>query len=278
MLLVRSGGLACLVMIARMLLTVAAASGALAAPVRSGKVAAEWLAASVTCEAGKPVATAIRMLHDDGWHSYWHNPGEAGMPTTVEWHLPAGWRVMDARQPAPERFETGGLVGFGYGGTVLWSVSLAPPADFTGTARLEAVLSWLACSEDGCVPGEARLVLELAAGPAVPGANAALIESAMGQVPRPAPGGLRLEVKDEGARMALTIHAADGGLDLGRWEVFPATPDLIDPRAVIRFESSGGAWTATAPKSQFAKGRVTQLVLVLKGGGGPPMELSWTAP
>jgi hypothetical protein len=138
--------------------------GAAMAGIRSGKATVAWIGESVTCEAGKPLQTAIRMVHDPGWHSYWINPGEAGVKTSVSWKLPPGWKTGGLGYPAPSRFTTSGLAGFGYEGTVLLPVKITPPEDFTGTARLSAVISWLACGEAGCVPGKAEIHLDLSAG------------------------------------------------------------------------------------------------------------------
>ena len=37
-----------------------------------------------------------------GWHGYWLNPGDAGLPMSVEWTLPAGWSVGAAALPGAE--------------------------------------------------------------------------------------------------------------------------------------------------------------------------------
>jgi DsbC/DsbD-like thiol-disulfide interchange protein len=44
-------------------------------------------------------------------------------------------------------------------------------ADFTGKARLATEISWLACGEDGCVPGKAEIHLDLTAGTPAPAAD-----------------------------------------------------------------------------------------------------------
>ena len=56
-----------------------------------------------------------------GVHVYWHNPGEAGMPTTRRHRvLPEGWSppkcgcTMLRDGATPIRFKTGGIVGFGF--------------------------------------------------------------------------------------------------------------------------------------------------------------------
>ena len=250
-----------------------------AAAAQTGRASVEWISASATAQAGKPMQTAIRMIHDGGWHSYWVNPGEAGMPTTVEWKLPPGWQVRGPEFPAPARFLTGGLAGYGYEGTTWLPVTLTPPEDFSGGARLTATISWLACGEQGCVPGEAHLQLDVRAGDPADGPEAAAIRQAFAKLPR-LRDCLALSVAVEGKNLRLGIaHPADFTADLGACSVFPATPEVVDAQAEIRFTKSDGQWTAVVPRSGFAKEPPRQLTLVLSGGAlETPLELSWNAP
>jgi thiol:disulfide interchange protein DsbD len=93
-----------------------------------------------------------------GWHLYWRNPGEAGLPPRIDWRLPAGWTVKDCPWPAPRRFAEEGLVVYGYADSVLLAAVVTAPSTMApGTAvELHAEVSWLAC-KDACVPGSATL-------------------------------------------------------------------------------------------------------------------------
>ena len=250
------------------------------ANVRSGRASAEWVSASSAFEAGSPLQTAIRLSLDDGWHTYWLNPGDGGMKTSVEWELPAGW-TAEIAHPVPKRFQTGGLSGFGYEGTVLFPVTLTPPADVAGPVVLEAKVSWLTCNDDSCVPGNAELPLKLDVGPLKPTVDAEAIRDAFSKVPRPQKEWVRLDVREKPAVLALSIEIQAGReLDLSRCEVFPATANVIDPGAVFRFvRNDSGGWIAEAPKSEYVTGTVKELTLVLAGEGlKEPIELKWQKP
>ena len=39
---------------------------------------------------GQTDDVALRLKMADGWHTYWQNPGDSGLPTTITWTLPAG--------------------------------------------------------------------------------------------------------------------------------------------------------------------------------------------
>lgn len=249
----------------------------LAASERSGKAEASWLTASATYRPGTAVRTAIRLAADPGWHTYWDNPGEGGMPTSIELQLPDGWTAGPVGRPVPVRFRTGDLPGFGYEGEVLFPVEITPPAGSDKDVVLAAELSWLACSDDACVPGEARIELTLTAGEPAPTADAGRIEQAGRRVPVAAEDA-SLEMIADGKVWNFTLRGVPAGFDPVDCEVFPLTPEVVDPAAVIRFVKQGdGVWTASAPRSEYATEQPARFELVLV----PPSEglpLRFSAP
>lgn len=239
---------------------------------------AAWLAASATAEAGQPLQTAIRLEVDPGWHVYWLNPGEGGMPTTIEWLLPPGWHAGSLGHPLPQRLVTSGLHGFGHEGTVLLPVAITPPAGFTGRTRLEARLSWLTCHDDACVPGTAALALEVAAGSPSPTPDAAAIRKAVEAVPV-ASDKFVLEVVEKPDKLELTVRRKDGrppGQPPD--EAFPATPNVVAPATPIRYAPLGNTWRAEVPKSGYASGPVVTLALAFVRPGERPVEVMWRQP
>ena len=40
---------------------------------------------------GQPFRVGLQMKIDSGWHTYWKNPGDAGLPTRLTWTLPEGF-------------------------------------------------------------------------------------------------------------------------------------------------------------------------------------------
>lgn len=108
---------------------------------------------------------AVHMKIEPGWHVYWQNPGEAGMPVEIRWELPKGFHALPLEYPVPERFESDGLTGFGYSNEVVLFSRIVPQElrddrSFPESRfPLKAELSWLSCNEV-CVPGSAALNLE----------------------------------------------------------------------------------------------------------------------
>ena len=246
------------------------------AAVRSGKAEADWIGASGTYEAGKPVQTALRLAVDAGWHTYWLNPGEGGMPISVAWDLPAGWTAEALEHPVPKRFMTGGLAGFGYEGTVVFPVKFTPAAGFAGEAKLKGKISWLTCNDDSCIPGDAELEISLVSGWPVATVEARVIDDALRKIPRPNPE-IKLAVTETPKSLVLTLsNATTKPFDPAEYEIFPATLQAVDPAAKFAFVSDGQKWTATVPKSEYAPSPLKELTLVLAGTTGQaPMALAW---
>ena len=116
--------------------------------------------------AGETLQLALRLMPDDGWHTYWKNPGDTGLPTKLIWDLPAGFRAGDIEWPVPERIDYQGATNFGYHGETWLLASLSVPANIdpailsNGFINVVATAKWLIC-EDVCIPGKAELSLPL---------------------------------------------------------------------------------------------------------------------
>ncbi|MBU6467373.1 MAG: hypothetical protein KGQ30_11720, partial [Burkholderiales bacterium] len=59
------------------------------------------------------------LTHQPGWHTYWKNAGDSGLPTELRWTLPAGMDVGEIAWPVPHRIRVGPLANYGYEGEVL---------------------------------------------------------------------------------------------------------------------------------------------------------------
>src|SRR4051794_33600541 len=66
----------------------------------SPHVKASLAAADASMQPGKPITVALHLVHDPRWHTYWIFPG-TGLPTSIEWTLPPGWKAGPIQWPAP---------------------------------------------------------------------------------------------------------------------------------------------------------------------------------
>lgn len=101
-----------------------------------------------------------------GWHIYWENPGDTGIPTTVDFQLPEQFSVGSVHYPGPEMFTMpGDLSNYGYDGEVALLADLTAPSTLPTDGEITAKVRWLVCRAEQCVPGQATLTLPLAALP-----------------------------------------------------------------------------------------------------------------
>jgi thiol:disulfide interchange protein len=131
-----------------------------AKPVATPHVEAELVAESTSWVAGAANWVALRLKPEPGWHTYWRNPGDSGLPTTLTWTLPEGWTAGEIAWPYPSVHRLGELVNYGYDAQTLHLVSLTVPAGAEGEVTVKALAKWLVCS-DICIPGQAELELTL---------------------------------------------------------------------------------------------------------------------
>lgn len=111
------------------------------------------------------VATRIGVLFaiEEGWHIYAEDPGDAGIPTRVEWLLPEGFSAGPLLWPPHEDFlDPGDIRTFAYSDSVLLSSTLqaTPQALQQDNPEIHAAVTWLACKEI-CIPGEVTLSLSV---------------------------------------------------------------------------------------------------------------------
>jgi len=167
---------------------------------------------------GSRFMVGVRLEMKPGWHIYWANPGESGIPTEIAWHLPAGFTAGEIEWPIPDKhLEAGDVLTYGYEKEVMLLVPITAPAALPpGTkVRLAADVSWLECAQT-CVPGDAKVELMIEAGP-LPGESkeAAQIRTWMHRLPRVSAADEQnaLVVTFEGGSLCLAMPGASGTSD-----------------------------------------------------------------
>jgi thiol:disulfide interchange protein DsbD len=155
------------------------------APVVSKRATATLITDRDSVVAGGEARIGLRLLLADGWHTYWRNPGEAGVAAELVPSLSAGATAGPIEWPAPARVSEGDITTYGYAGEVVLplTVTLAPGVS---TLSGELTAHWLAC-KDICVPEEATFRIDLPAGPGAASAQAALFQAHDRAMPRPSP-------------------------------------------------------------------------------------------
>ena len=122
------------------------------------------IAASGTTGDARHVVLGLQFEMKPHWKIYWRSPGDAGFPPSVDWTGSQNLASAALAWPAPKRFTVLGLTTLGYEDAVVLPIDavLAEPGK---PLHVESKVNYLTC-DDICVPYEARLSLDLPAGPA----------------------------------------------------------------------------------------------------------------
>lgn len=227
----------------------------------------------------------IRFELQEGWHTYWINPGDSGEPPRIDWTLPTGFQANSIQWPYPTRLATPPFVDYGYERKVLLPVLIQAPAGLAEgtTEKVIANIHYLIC-RDVCIPGQKRLELQLPVkNRSSPGSNAALFESTRRQLPRPIPTNWKISAISTVDELLLqlrstkviaspkffplqpeqienaapqTVTAIRGGLDLG----LKKSTHLLKPISHLKgvIVVAGAAYAVDVPVSESGRGSRSQ--------------------
>ena len=160
-----------------------AAAPAIAAPHAAVTLALE----SAAPAPGKPLTVALHFAPQPGWHTYWKNPGDAGIETQAAWTLPAGATASPLRYPVPGTLLVSGLMNYVYDRQSTLLATVVVPAGLKpGTALpLSVKLDYLICTDEMCVPETATVSAQASIGDgAVDPAQAAVFTAARQALPK----------------------------------------------------------------------------------------------
>ncbi|MEQ9366598.1 MAG: protein-disulfide reductase DsbD family protein, partial [Leptospirales bacterium] len=165
------------------------------APVRSEYTTARLLIDESRIAPGESFFIGLELKTDPEWHTYWKNPGDSGLATSLHWQLPPGFTAGPILWPTPRRIFVEPLMSYGYGSddpavpgrvVLLTRIHVAPDVR-PGPVGLAAAVEWLECKEI-CLPGEGRLRLNarvVPRGDSVAGEYAKQgVSGALAQLPR----------------------------------------------------------------------------------------------
>ncbi|MBV9553598.1 MAG: thioredoxin family protein [Alphaproteobacteria bacterium] len=247
----------------------ATAPPAAAAPPAAGELVKPALfAESESVAVGATLWLDVHLAISSGWHIYWRNPGDSGLPTTIEWTLPPGFAAGDIAWPPPERFVVGPIGSYGYAGETDLLVPVTTPAaiDSATPVHLAATVNYLVCSEI-CIPGSAKLATDLPAGAgAADPRQAARFAAARQRLPVPAPFAAAFAVEPNALRLIVPA-AALAGLAQPEAAFFPYADNVVDASAAPRTVRRNGGMDLVLAKSASpvaALPRTLDGVLVLR--------------
>ena len=203
-----------------------------------GLHSAARLIAGAANDAQRQAGVEIRL--DPGWHTYWRDPGDSGVPPTFDFSGSENVKSVNVLWPAPMRFPDGdGGYSIGYTQSFILPLQVVPK----NTAHAPVVhlkLGYAVC-EKLCVPADANLTLHLASS----GKAASAIAKAEARVPRRTPIGvntglaIRSMRRDGSGRIVIDVAAPGGeAVDLFAEGPTPAwslpLPELVGTEPGVR--------------------------------------------
>ncbi|MGZ6034431.1 MAG: protein-disulfide reductase DsbD family protein [Myxococcaceae bacterium] len=282
-------------MLPGLLLSALVAAGPAPAPTASGgvyegkpRVRATLVSDVTQVDPGGELRLGVQLEMARGWHVYWKNPGEAGLPSGVVWDAPRV-AVGPLVWPAPEvhRSADATITSYGYAGAVVLFALARAQHDVQPPLTVVATVEVLVC-EVQCIPARLELTRVLGVGPRlVDAAGAALLDAAAARVPRaPSAAGLRVSVRRTTSFVPgqpfegeLTVERADGSPEpLAASDAF--IPEQLPGIASVRGISDGpgrlSIWGKAAADAPSAPPRVAGVVTLASGGAlevSAPFEL-----
>ena len=240
--------------------------------VTSPRVTARLVSEQDAVAPGGTLRVGLQLRMAPGWHTYWRNPGDAGVPTSMAFSLPQGAKAGPIAWPAPSRQTEGNITILGYTGTVLLPVAITAPTT-AGPLPVRVHAAWLVCANI-CVPEKADFALTLATGAAAPSAEAGLFAQADARMPRPSP--WRATITPDGV-----LRVAGAGITpaavRAAWFV-PDTGDSVAPGGPQKLTVTDGSLTLALTRGTgFRPGQPLAGVLTMHDGGGQRSALEIAA-
>ncbi|MBX9769820.1 MAG: thioredoxin family protein [Candidatus Obscuribacterales bacterium] len=125
-------------------------------------VKANLTSESKQIRSGTPFTLAVQLQMEPGWHTYYKDPGESGLATSINWVLPEGFSAGPIEWEKPTKFLEAGVTTFGYQNKTTLRTKITPSAQLKDgqTYPFTAKVKWLSCKEI-CLPGSADLNISL---------------------------------------------------------------------------------------------------------------------
>ncbi len=239
--------------------------------VTTERVRAELLAhAPEGIAPGKTVWLGLQLAHQPDWHTYWKNPGDSGLPTTLAWTLPAGLQAGEIDWPVPRKIPIGHLANYGYEGTVLLPVPVTVGPEFRASplgaqvsVRLKA--QWLVCKTE-CIPEEGEFALTLPAQGAT-ALHGAAFEAAWAARPRALAGASGSQARVEGQTLSIALRGLPAHVHGQRLELFFESGGIVETAAMPRQSWRADTWTAEVALSPHRGASPDRLPVVVAASG-----------
>jgi thiol:disulfide interchange protein DsbD len=114
-----------------------------------------------TAKPGDEIKVGVYFKLDPGWHIYWKNSGDSGLPTKVKHTVPKGFEIRETFYPVPKSFlRQGNILDYGYEDELLLITDIYVPKEASSNNfKIKSEARWVVCREV-CILGSKNLELQ----------------------------------------------------------------------------------------------------------------------
>jgi thiol:disulfide interchange protein DsbD len=233
---------------------------------RTGRSKVRLLSEATGAQSSGTFWLGLHVALQEGWHTYWVNPGDSGAPARIQWTLPPGAEAGDIMWPAPHRLLNPPYADYGYENEVLLLVPITTSGLPTGqSVTVAADVRVLVC-KDICVPERSTVSLSIpvSRSPAPDADVAALFRAARQRAPGQTPASWRMQATARDRHVELTIEAADPPRTI---EFFPVRPVEIQNAAAQAYARLSNGMSLVLQVDERRKDPPARLTGVLVADG-----------
>lgn len=250
-----------------------ASQPAVAQPHDGGHARVELISERAAAVPGETVYLALHKQMDKGWHVYWRNAGDAGLPPQILWdESPLGdvTEGGDFTWPLPHEIAVveGEIMDYGYDDEVTLPFAFEVPENAAGDIRFAGTADYLIC-KDVCIPETApvEFTLKIEDQQVPDRRSARLIARAFEAAPTIFAGEARYQIDNETLVLSLKPERAEllDGADL---RFFPYGDPIIHS-APQRLETGGSGATLRMSADTYSphEGPVEGVIAATKSDG-----------
>lgn len=199
---------------------------------------------------------ALKFDLADGWHIYWRNPGDSGLPPEASWTETPGITFGDFRFPVPHALPLATLMNYGYEHQVVLPFQITIANDVKPGAEIPIAgkIDYLICA-DICIPESVDLstTLKIAGSPEPDATGGAIIAETLPHIPVALSGKATVERTAKGFRISAVDTGVAGAVpDAKEIRFFPDGPEVSNPaKQTVKTGAEGVSIEVVA--SDFAK-------------------------
>lgn len=211
----------------------------------------ELLLERTTVAPGDVFWAGVRFRIEPQWHIYWHNPGDSGIPTTIQWKLPKGLSAGPIEWPTPQAFRSSVITSYGYANDVILLTKITVAEDASlGSVELGADVGWLICKEN-CIVGSAAVerMIEVSEKSGGRSPEARWLEAVADALP--VSGKVTAGFAVDSNSLTLTFGGLPDPAEIVSVKFFSQTSQAIDYSGTQKLTLRAGEILLTIPKSQF---------------------------